>query len=239
MSDSSPRPTKADQVRQHLVEYIDRGLAPHDKLPAERELANQFDISRLTVRAALDELENSGIIYRVQGAGTFVSERSITKSIALTSFSEDMRTRGMRADSRLLTAEIIPAGATIGYALALSPSESVVHLERIRLADAVPMALENSYLPEALVPGLVDAVGEESLYVTLERKYSIMIDRGDQVIKATVVEPSAARLLDVPAFSPAFVVVRTIYDSRGHPVEHAESLYRGDRYSFELTLRRH
>lgn len=236
---TSSRLTKAGQVRQHLVDLVDNGLAPHDKLPTERELADEFDISRLTVRRALDELENDGIIYRIQGAGTFVSEQSVAKSIRLTSFTEDMRARGLAPDSRLLTAEIIPAGATISYALNLSPTMPVVHLERVRLASAVPMCLENSYLPEALVPGLVDIIGRTSLYEALENHYCLHIDWADQVIKATVIEPAAAVLLDVPAFSPAFLVVRTIHDNRGRPIEHTESLYRGDRYSYELTLRRH
>lgn len=238
MAEPVVKHTKADLVRQHLVAFIDNGLAPHVKLPTERELADEFEISRLTVRRALDQLENDGIVYRVQGAGTFVSEGRISKSFELTSFSEDMRARGLNPDSRLLTSEVISAGARIGYLLGLSPAEEVVHLERIRTADAAPMCLENCYLPEPLVPGLVDTLGQKSLYVVLEQEYSLRIDRADQVVRATVLEPPAAKLLQVPAFSPAFLVVRTIYDNRGRPIEHAESLYRGDRYSYELTVQR-
>lgn len=238
MAGTAAKVTKADLVRQHLVAFIDSGLAPHDRLPTERELADEFDISRLTVRRALDQLEHEGIVYRVQGAGTFVSQKNVAKSFELTSFSEDMRARGMVPDSQLVTAEVIPAGATIGYHLGLSPAQQVVHLERIRLADAAPMCLENCYIPSDLVPGLVDQIGHQSLYEVLERRFGLHIERAEQVIKATVLDPDAAQMLQVPAFSPAFLVARTIHDNRGRPIEHAESLYRADRYSYELTVQR-
>lgn len=234
---TSPRTTKADRVRQHLVAAIDGGLAPHDKLPTERELADEFEISRPTVRRALDQLENDGVVYRVQGAGTFVSDKSITKSFELTSFSEDMRARGLVPGSASLEASTVPAGARIGYALRLSPATLVIHLRRVRTADGAPMCLEDAYLPDQLIPGLAQLVTESSLYRVLEQ-HSLQPQRADQVIRATVLEPGDAELLGVPAFSPAFAVNRTAFDARGRAVEYAESLYRGDRYSYELNVRR-
>ncbi|MBX3195339.1 MAG: GntR family transcriptional regulator [Schumannella sp.] len=237
----SPQPgkiTKADVVRRHLEAIIDGGLAPHEKLPTERELADEFDISRLTVRRALDQLENDGVVYRVQGAGTFVSEKSITKSFELTSFSEDMRARGLVPGSHSVRVEVIAAGARIGYALGLSPAEQVVHIRRVRTADDSPMCVEDSYLPESLVPSLVERLGNESLYRVLDEQFSLRIERADQVIMVTVLEPALATELQVPAFSPAFLVTRTSFDERGRAVEFAESLYRGDRYSYEMSVDR-
>ena len=234
----SPKRTKSDLVKDHLVAAIDRGLAPHEKLPTERELADEFDISRLTVRRALDQLENDGLVYRVQGAGTFVSDRKITKSFELTSFSEDMRARGYVPGSRPITSEIVAAGARIGYALNLSPAEPIVHLQRIRTADDAPMCLEHSYLPEALVPDLTQRLGGESLYAVLDEQFDLRVERADQVIKVTVLEPDVAVLLEAPPFSPAFLITRIGYDHRGRVIEYAESTYRGDRYDYELTIRR-
>ena len=237
----SPNPgkiTKADVVRRHLEAVIEGGLGPHDKLPTERELADEFDISRLTVRRALDQLENDGVVYRVQGAGTFVSEKSITKSFELTSFSEDMRARGLVPGSLSTKVVVMPAGAHIGYALGLSPAEQVVHIRRVRTADYAPMCVENSYLPESLVPDLVERLGNESLYRVLDEQFSLRLERADQVIKVTVLDPTVAAELQVPPFSPAFLVTRTGYDERGRAVEFAESLYRGDRYSYELSVGR-
>ncbi|MCR2824965.1 GntR family transcriptional regulator [Microbacterium sp. zg.Y909] len=230
--------TKADLVRRHLMSVIDAGLPVHEKLPTERELADEFEISRLTVRRALDQLENEGWVYRVQGAGTFVSERTIIKSFELTSFSEDMRSRGMVPGSLPVSVAIVPAGQRISYALNLTPSDSVAHIRRVRTADDAPMCLENAWLPEPIVPGIVGALGESSLYELLEQRYNVQIERADQIIRATVLDPDVAALLNVPAFSPAFLVSRTSYDVRGRAIEYAESLYRGDRYSYELTVQR-
>lgn len=238
MSQPPAKATKADMVRRNVMARIAGGLEPHDQLPTERQLADQFDISRLTVRRALDQLEREGVVYRVQGSGTFVGQPSVTKSFELSSFSEDMRERGMRPGSHLLAAEILPAGGSVGFALGLSPTMPVVRIERIRTADAEPMALENCYLPESLVPGLADRLGNESLYRVLERDYALTLSHADQSVRATVLEPRAAELLQVPAFSPALLVIRTLYDARGRAIEHTESAYRADRYQYELKVQR-
>ena len=123
---------KADQVRNHVLRLVeDQG--PHGKLPTERELAEELAVSRLTVRRVLDGLEYERRVYRIQGAGTFVSEAQISKSLELTSFSEDMRSRGMPAPgSRVVKLEETAAGARWGQALSLSPAEKVFHIARVR-----------------------------------------------------------------------------------------------------------
>lgn len=243
MNDSEPllgggHAAKNERVREHLLELIRSGLAPHDRLPTERELAEQFGVTRMTVRRALDRLELQDKVYRVQGAGTFVAEAPITKTMVLTSFSEDMRSRRLTPASRILVAESVPAGARIGLDLGISPAEHVVHLKRIRLADGLPMCLENVHLPAGLVPGLLDQELGDSLYELLQRHYRIHIQEAEQSIQGTVVDPDEAELLAVPPFSPALLVQRTSYDQRGRRVERAKSVYRGDRYSFKLGVRR-
>lgn len=232
------RATKSESVRQHIVHLIDAGLQPHDRLPTERELADEFAYSRLTVRRALDQLEHDGIVYRVQGAGTFVSDTRIAKSFELTSFSEDMRARGMTPGSQSAHVEVRPAGMKVGYALGLSPMEPVVHISRVRTADGIPICSEDCYLPERLAPGLSEEDVAGSLYEILTSQYGVEIERADQVIAVTVLEPAHAEQLQVPAFSPAFHIVRTSRDGTGRAVEYAESVYRGDRYSYELTVLR-
>jgi GntR family transcriptional regulator len=229
---------KNERVREHLLELIRSGLGPHDRLPTERELAEQFDVTRMTVRRALDRLELEKKVYRVQGAGTFVAEPPITKTVLLTSFSEDMRSRGLTPASRILVAESVPAGAGIGGDLGISPADPVVHLERIRLADGLPMCLENVHLPAALVPGLLEQSLGGSLYELLDRHFRIHIQEAEQTIESTVVDPREAELLCVPPFSPALLVERTSSDQRGRRVERAKSIYRADRYSFRLGVRR-
>ncbi|WP_219508259.1 GntR family transcriptional regulator [Nonomuraea ceibae] len=228
---------KSARLRRHLLSLLGDELAPHDRLPTERSLAEEFGASRLTVRLVLDQLEREGRVYRVQGSGTFASEPRIAKSVELTSFSEDMRARGLRPGSLAVTEERIPAGAEVGYALGISPSAEVLHVRRVRTADGEPICLEHSYLPSALVPGTLGEALRGSLYEELAG-HGLAPRRAEQTIRATVLDPADARELRVAAFSPAFLVQRTAYDARGRAVERALSLYRADRYSYELTIYR-
>ncbi|MFV2088321.1 GntR family transcriptional regulator [Micromonospora sp. LOL_021] len=228
--------TKHELLRSHLQTLIERDLAPDERLPTERDLAQEFGVSRMTVRQALERLENERLVYRVRGAGTFVARPAITKSIELTSFSDDMRRRGLAPGSHLRTAESIPAGASVGFALGLSPADEVVHLERVRTADGVPMCIEHTYLAAALVPKLLERPFDNSLYDLLRDHYHLRLVRAEQSIRATVLDEATAALLQVPAFSPALLVERTAYDQRNRPVERAMSTYRGDRYAFEIEV---
>lgn len=229
---------KHELVRQHLEAKIGRGLEPHQKLPTERELAETFNVNRVTIRHALGELERDGIIYRVQGSGTFVSGTRINKAFEFTSFSEDMKTRGMTPGSLSVELAVTPAGMQVGYALGLSPSTPVVHVRRVRTADGAPICLEDSYLPHALVPGLENGLQQDSLYEDLAHRFAIQVERADQTIHSTVVSEAEAERLLVPAFSPAFLVQRTSFDSSSKPIEFAESRYRGDRYSYSVSITR-
>jgi GntR family transcriptional regulator len=217
---------------------MDGELGPHGRLPAERELARRFGISRLTVRRVLDRLEAEGEIYRERGSGTFVSERRLTKSLELTSFTEDMAARGMTPGSRLLEARARPAGTDVGGMLQVSPREEVVHIRRVRLADGLPICLEDAFLPSALFPGILDSPPAGSLYEHLRARYDVRMAWADQTINATVLDPDQAALLEAPEFAPAFDVSRLAFDTRGRRSEYTRSIYRGDRYAYTLTVRR-
>lgn len=239
LSTSQPaNETKRQIVRRHLETQIRSDLEAHHRLPGERDLAEELGVNRLTVRRALDELERDGLVYRVQGAGTFVSVPQVSKSFEFASFTEDMRVRNMTPGSLSTEVTLEAAGVKVGYALGLSPAAKVVHIRRVRTADDVPMCLENSYLPHHLVPGLEDGIPGESLYQAISQRYGLRPERADQTVLATVLDEPSAKALLVPAFSPAFHVKRTAYDSRGRAIEYAESLYRGDRYSYTLSITR-
>ncbi|MER5967602.1 GntR family transcriptional regulator [Streptomyces sp. NPDC002057] len=233
------KPAKHEALRLALTAMIDEGLAAHELLPSERELMARFHVSRMTVRRAVERLAQEGRVYRVQGAGTFVAEQStISKSLRLSSFSEDIRARRMTPDSRLLVRERVEADLVCARDLRLTPGTAVVHLERLRTADGEPMCLENVWVPESLVPGLADdTAAPQSLYGLLERAGAAP-QSADQTIRATVLDPRQAELLDVPAHFPALEVERVTRDARGRSVERAVSLYRADRYDFKLTISR-
>jgi GntR family transcriptional regulator len=230
--------SKSALLRTHLIGLIDGGLKPHDKMPTERELAEQFGVTRLTVRRVLDQLDHEGRVYRTQGAGTFVSEPRIAKSVELTSFSDDMRARGLRPGSLATRIAEIAAGAEIGARLGISPREHVTHIHRVRTADDEPMCIEHTYIPVRLAPGLAAQPIEGSLYDLLNERYHLRVEKAEQSIHATVLDPDLAATLGVPEFSPAFRVTRVAYDSRSRRLEYAQSLYRADRYSYDFVIHR-
>jgi GntR family transcriptional regulator len=197
----------------------------------------RFGVSRTTVRQALAELAASGRIYRAPGRGSFVAEPMVRRQLRLTSFTEDMAARGLIASSKILGVSYGPAGAAVGWALAVSPVEQVVRLERLRLANGKPMCLEDVYLPKGIVGDVASSVSEHvSLYATLRDQLGIRIVRADQELKPTVLSEREAQLLGLPPLSPALLTVRFSYDDHGHRIEFGKSLYRGDLYTIEVTL---
>jgi GntR family transcriptional regulator len=223
-------------TRQRVLELIDQ-LQVGEAIPSERRLSSDLGISRLTVRAALDDLVRDGYLERRHGSGTFVSEPKIAQQLTLTSFSEDMRRRGMVAGSRTIELREIHAGAALGRALNISPNARVTLIRRLRLADEEPMALETLHVPSALVPGLTrDMLENASFYDLLQHNYGVVISRGTQSIEPTVTNEEESELLGVPLHSPAFLFERTSRTDEGETVEFVRSLYRGDRYRLVADL---
>ena len=138
--------TKQREIRDQVLELIET-LEVGDAIPSERLLGVDLGVSRLTVRAALDELVREGRLTRRRGAGTFVAEPKVAKGMTITSFSDDMRQRGLTPGSRTLEFETVPAGARLGRILHVSPSEPVLSVKRLRLADGEPMAVELAARP--------------------------------------------------------------------------------------------
>ncbi|GIH17169.1 HTH-type transcriptional repressor DasR [Rugosimonospora africana] len=225
------------QVREHVLALIDR-MPPDTLLPQERELAEQCEVSRATVRQALQSLIEDGRIYSVRGRGTFVSQRRISKGLTLTSFSDDMRARDLEPGSRLLAAKQSPAGDDLARHLEIRAGDPVYHVERLRLADGFPMCVETIRLPATPFPRLLDHDLAGSLYQLLASRYRTTVATAEQHICARALDRRNADLLGVPPRSPALQVRRRGIDSRGRVVEYGESLYRADRYDFELTIHR-
>jgi GntR family transcriptional regulator len=228
---------KYQELRRAIAAEL-TNLAPHDPLPSERELMARHGVSRMTVRQSLTRLVEDGLVYRVHGSGTFVADpATITKSLRLTSFSEDIRSRHMVPGAKLLLRERVAADAAVSQALSLEPGSEVEHLERLRTADGSPMCLENVWLPAEVIDGFGTTGVAESLYETLAR-HGHAPAYADQHIRATVLNPREAQLLGVPSFSPALVVSRVTYDATGQAIERAVGLYRADRYDFQVTVTR-
>ncbi|MFB9322680.1 GntR family transcriptional regulator [Cryptosporangium minutisporangium] len=231
----SPVP-KYYQLREILLDLIERELTVDAPVPSERELAARYGLSRMTARQAIEHLVSEGKLYRVQGRGTFVARPKIDMPLRLTSFSEDMRARGMVPGARDLGRRSIDAPAAVARELGVEAGAPLYVVERLRTADGVPMALERSHLPARLVPGLLDQpLSDRSLYQLLAQEYGLLLDRGDQVIEAGIADRSDAELL---ALAPGSAVLRLQRRSWAGsvPVEYVVSTYRADRYQLRASL---
>jgi GntR family transcriptional regulator len=235
---TAQRTTKQSQTRDQVIELIER-LGVGNAIPSERQLSTDLGVSRLTVRAALDDLVREGFLVRRRGSGTFVREPKIAQELTMTSFSEDMRRRGMRPGSKTLSLSTTLAGAYLGRCLHVSPSEKIVVAKRLRLADGATMAIETLHVPESLIPGLTPKdLDQGSFYELLEERYGITIVGGMQTIEPTVTNEEESSALGVPLHSPAFLFERTTRSENDEIVEFVRSIYRGDRYRLVTELNR-
>jgi len=231
-----PAMTKQDDTRSRVLDLMET-LEVGDAIPSERQLSQDMRVSRLTIRAALDELVRDGYLDRRHGSGTYVTEPKISQPLTLTSFSEDMRRRGMVPGSRTLELATTSAGALLARRLQVSPAERLVRVKRLRLADAQPMAMEVLHIPETLVPGLTRAdLEDRSFYDLLGERYGIVIASGTQSIEPTVTNEEESQVLGVPLHTPAFLFERTTVSESGRIVEFVRSIYRGDRYRLVADL---
>ncbi|MDI4632408.1 GntR family transcriptional regulator [Pelomonas sp. V22] len=232
------RAQKREQLRQNLLGLIEQN-SDGGRLPPERELSERFDVARETLRRCLRELEAEGLLNRKQGAGTFVSGQPVVKRPQLISFSEDMRARGLQPSSELLSTAVVGAGAKLANRLKLMPGSPLVEIRRLRMANDEPMALETVYLAQSRLPNFDPATLKSgSLYELLDKHYGLQIRSAHQQLQATVLTVEEAELLEVPAFSPSLLVERTAYSNKGEVVEYGKSLYRADRYRFEVNVLR-
>jgi GntR family transcriptional regulator len=230
--------TKQSEARERVLDLIER-LGIGDAIPSERQLCVDLGVSRLTVRAALDDLVREGLLVRKRGSGTFVSEPKIAQELTMTSFTEDMRRRGMVPGSRTLELRTTPAGPWLGRILHVSPSEPTVVVKRLRLADHETMAIETLHVRASLVPQLsAHDLEEYSFYELLTRRYGLDVVGGLQTVEATVTNEEESEALGVPLHSPAFLFERTTRSRAGEIVEYVRSLYRGDRYRLVTELSR-
>ncbi|MET7462592.1 GntR family transcriptional regulator [Nonomuraea sp. NPDC005501] len=232
----SPVP-KYFQLREILLDLIDSDeLSIGAAIPSERELCQRFGLSRMTVRQAVDHLVSEGRLHRVPGKGTFVARPKIELALQLTSFSDDMRARGMEPGSRDLDRRIVRASAHLAKELGIQPGEEVHFIERLRTADGEPLSIERAHIPVRLAPGLgeLDLSGK-SLYELLESRYGLVMDAGELTIDGGIADPSDADLLKLPRGGAVLLLQRRSF-AGGVCAELGVSTYRADRYQLRTIL---
>jgi GntR family transcriptional regulator len=230
--DSEGGPAHA-QIEERVAEAVTAGdLRPGDRLPPERELAERFGVSRMTLRQALESLSKRGLLVRSRGrrGGTFIAwpkiERDMTNLAGLT---QQLRRQGHRAAARVLTARRGACGRRTAEALNLAPGDEVFEIVRLRLSDGEPLALERSLFPSERFPGLLDCPLEGSLYELLGERFGAQPVRATERLEPVLADPAEGGALAVRTGSPLLLVERTAFDADGVPIEFAQDLFRGDR----------
>jgi GntR family transcriptional regulator len=231
-----PRPKHA-QLRDILRRMAEQELPPGSAIPSERDLAEHYGVSRITVRAAVGQLVAEGLLTRAKGRGTFTARRRMDVQLYLESFTDDMRRRGLTPTTEVLTcAEDVPP-VEAATALGLLPGEPACRLVRLRHADGVPLVVERGWYSPRVVPDLDRHDLTTSLYTLIADTYGVQLDHAGQTVWAEGADPATAKLLGIRPGSP-LLVFRRVSSSRGRPVEDMTSWYRGDLYQVTMQLDR-
>ena len=227
------------QIQRTLMDQIRSGeLSEGDPLPSEEELGRVYQVSRMTARQALHGLKINGYAVSQKGRGTFVTRPKLEKNIMhLRGFTEDMKHLGMEPSSKLLEQNVVSAEAELAEKLKVKVDDTVMRLRRLRLADGIPMALEDSYIPLRQFPGLEKiSFAKRSLYSVLRENFGVRIAYADEVIEALPATREESELLTIPKKSSILSISRVIMTTEEVPIEFACSRYRGDRYRASIRI---
>ncbi len=223
-----------DYIKQKIKERV---YLPGESLPTERELTELFGVSRMTIRQAVANLAHQGVLYKIPGKGAFVSREVIEKKLEIESFSQDMEKRGLVPSSRILFFEKIVPENEIKAKLQLLDHEKVYFINRLRLANNEPMAMEYCYLPEKYYPNLMKYnLMVCSLYKLLKEEYNANFNYMKQDIKAVNMSKREAELLLGKTKSFGLASLKTMYNDDENPIEYTKTIYNPERYTFNMVL---
>ncbi|MBV7504160.1 GntR family transcriptional regulator [Bacillus sp. sid0103] len=228
------------QLKNQILEEIKSGKLKHgDKLPSERELAEQFQISRMTARHTLSILEREGVVERRVGAGTFINNKKIEMDfVTFNSFTKNMLSKGLIPSTQILSIRKMEANANLAQKLKLAVGEGMIVIRRLRLVDETPISIEESFLPEKLCPGLDKMITDnDSLYEILEREYGIVLVMAKEYMQVTVSDEGESKLLKIRLESPCILQESVAFDKKEKEIEFSTSLTRSDIVKFYSELK--
>jgi GntR family transcriptional regulator len=205
------------------------------RLPSERALSHEFGVSVVTLRHALSLLEQAGWIRKVAGSGSYVARPTVLMGPSLTSFTEDMKSRGLTPSSLVLRAETLPSNAEISEHLSLRPGSQVFLLERLRYADGEAICHEIGVLPDQYGQLLEGSDLQGSIHATLAERGKT-VQKAQRSVRAVIASDRESQLLELPARSPLLEIVDVFSDSFGSPMHYARTRYRFDRYEVRSNL---
>ncbi|MCX6434244.1 MAG: GntR family transcriptional regulator [Actinobacteria bacterium] len=241
LDDSGAIGPTAEDARRRLVGMVERGtLRPGQRLGAERELAVKLGVSRSTLRQALGALEEAGVVRRVpgRGGGTFIASPKVERDLSrIVGIPMLLRDQGFTAGSRVLSVAVRTAGPEAARALGIAEDEFVVDLVRIRLADGVPISLEQAVFPAELVPGLPERALGGSIYELCDSEYGLRPDEAIEHIEVVLASSDEAAVLGIDRGDPLLLVTRTTRTAAGVAFEFSRDLFRADRTRISVKVK--
>jgi GntR family transcriptional regulator len=237
---NSPIPLYA-QVEAVIASSIADGtFLPGSRLPNEDELVARFGVSRTTVRQTIQNLIRRGLVEIRRGKGTFVMQPKITQELTeLSGFVEDMQALGRHASAQLIDKQIVPANESVAHHLALTIGILVVRIQRVRLADNVPLSFDETYLPREIGEKVIENdLENEPIFSLLEQKYNTPLLEAEYRLEAVSADATVARALRIEIGAPIFLIERTSYSEGHQPIDYEKLYYRGDRIRFVTRLSR-
>jgi GntR family transcriptional regulator len=224
-----------------IIDRISDGsLPPGTRLPSEDDLVQEYAVSRTTIRAAIQSLIQRGLVEIRRGKGTFVTHPKITQELTeLTGFVEDMQALGRHAEAKVLDQQVVAANQIVARQLAIPQGTLVVRIQRVRLADAIPLSFDETYLPKQLGEKVMaDNLETEPIFSLLEQKYRTPLVEAEYRLEAVCADPTVATALCIDLGSPIFLIERTSYSIGHRPVDYEKLHYRGDQIRFVTRLMR-
>src|SRR5215472_744740 len=238
---SNPHLPLYAQVETVISDRISNGSWPAgSRLPSEDSLVQEFAVSRTTIRAAIQSLVQRGLVEISRGKGTFVTHPEITQELTeLTGFVEDMQAAGRRPAAKVLDQQIVAANQVVARRLALPQGAPVVRIQRVRLADCLPLSYDETYLPKQLGEKVMaDNLATEPIFSLLEQKYNTPLLEAEYQLEAVCADATVAQALRIGAGSAIFLIERTSYSMGHRPVDYEKLHYRGDQIRFVTRLAR-
>ncbi len=223
-------------VKDKILEMIETGkYKPEDQLPTEFELCEMFEVSRTTIRLALNQLKLEGHVHQVQGSGTFVSKSKIQHPLTTyVSFIDFMKSLGLANETKIIEFTIVPATENIAKNLHITEKDPVFKIIRSRHVEDSPFQYSHTFIPWKVAPGLTQIDCEGSLYAMLQNKFHHKLSKCVEQIEPVLIDQQTSEVLDSPVGAPALLLKSTTYNNKEEPLEYSREIYRGDRSNFVL-----